>query len=76
MKIKTSVTLSAELLATIDPIIKANQNRSLFLEKAAWEYIARAKRKQQDQHDLALIDQHSEQLNSDALDTLAYQVAL
>lgn len=56
MKIKTSVTVSQELLQTIDELMAEGQNRSLFLETAAWEYIARLQRAQQNVRDIELIN--------------------
>ena len=76
MKIKTSVTVSQELLKTIDELMDEGQNRSLFLERAAWEYIARLQRAQQNERDVELINAHAEYLNEEVLDALDYQAAL
>jgi hypothetical protein len=40
MKIKTSITLSQELINMIDRLPGQYQNRSFFLETAAWAFIA------------------------------------
>jgi len=76
MKIKTSVTVSQELLNTIDELMDEGQNRSLFLERAAWEYIARLRRAQQNERDIDLINAHADYLNEEVLDALDYQAAL
>ena len=76
MKIKTSVTVSQELLKTIDELMDEGENRSLFLERAAWEYIARLQRAQQNERDVELINAHAEYLNEEVLDALDYQAAL
>ena len=76
MKIKTSITLSQELLTTIDGIVDATQNRSQFLENAAWEYIAKLRRARLNQRDLEIIDQRADYLNGEIADVLAYQVPL
>ena len=76
MKIKTSVTVSQELLKTIDELMDEGQNRSLFLERAAWEYIARLQRAQQNERDVELINAHADYLNEEVLDALDYQAAL
>ena len=76
MKIKTSITLSQELLTTIDGIVDAAQNRSQFLENAAWEYIAKLRRARLNQRDLEIIDQRADYLNGEIADVLAYQVPL
>ena len=75
MKIKTSVTVSQELLNTIDELMDEGQNRSLFLERAAWEYIARLQRAQQNERDIDLINTRADYLNEEVLDALDYQVA-
>lgn len=70
MRLKTSVTLSAELLAKID---KAAANRSSFLETAARRYLADLERKNADERDIAAINAHADDLNREALDVLDYQ---
>ncbi|MEM7799083.1 MAG: ribbon-helix-helix domain-containing protein [Chloroflexota bacterium] len=74
MKIKTSVTLSEELLAEIDAIMPEGQNRSTFLEMAAMEHIARLNRLKQNQNDLEIINKNVVTLNEEALDVLNYQI--
>ena len=48
MKVKTSITISEEPLEVMNDFLGADQNRSLFLETAAWAYIAKLRRAQQD----------------------------
>jgi len=74
MKIKTSVTISQELLAVMDNFLDADKNRSQFLEKAAWNYIAKLRRAQRNARDIEIIDRRAEYLNGEVLDALAYQV--
>lgn len=76
MKVKTSVTLSTELITNIDQWVGPGQNRSLFLEAAAWEHIARLRRKQRNLNDLQLINQHADELNEEAADALSFQIEL
>jgi len=76
MKVKTSITLSQELLRTIDTMVDESQNRSQFLETAAWEYIDKLRRAQLNQRDLEIINQRADYLNSEVADVLAYQVPL
>ncbi len=74
MKVKTSVTLSTELIAAIDSLIEKDQNRSLFLETAAWEYVARSRREKSNQRDLETINRHEAYLNAEAEDALSVQI--
>ncbi len=76
MKIKTSITISEELLKVIDELVGVSKNRSQFLETAAWAYIAKLHRAQQNQRDLEIINQRAEYLNAEVLDALSYQVGL
>jgi metal-responsive CopG/Arc/MetJ family transcriptional regulator len=70
MKVKTSVTLSSELLARID---KVNANRSLFLEQAALLYLEMAARNARDAKDAAILNRRAPRLNREAADVLGYQ---
>jgi metal-responsive CopG/Arc/MetJ family transcriptional regulator len=70
MKVKTSVTLSSELLKRIDDV---NANRSLFLEQAALFYLDMAARSARDAKDAAILNRRAPQLNREAADVLEYQ---
>ncbi|MEZ4866617.1 MAG: hypothetical protein R3C14_35185 [Caldilineaceae bacterium] len=76
MKIKTSVTLSENLLEAIDGLIDESQNRSQFLEIAAWDYIARLRRAQQNERDIEIINRRADYFNAEIMDALEYQVAI
>lgn len=76
MKIKTSVTISQELLTVMDEFLDSDKNRSLFLEKAAWSYIAKLRRAQRNARDLEIINQQADYLNAETLDALSYQVTV
>lgn len=76
MKIKTSVTLSEELIKEIDALVVSNQNRSAFLESAAWDYIAKLRRAQRNARDLTILNENAEQFNEEMADVLSYQIPL
>ncbi len=76
MKIKTSITLSDELLKAIDLHVGAYKSRSEFLEIAARKLITQLERKKAEQRDLEIINKCSDSLNSEAEDVLNYQVPL
>ena len=76
MKVKTSITLSENLLKAIDQQAGPSQNRSEFIEKAAWAFIAQRIRDEQNAHDLEIINSRAERLNEEAADVLAYQAPL
>ena len=76
MKIKTSITLSNEVLKDIDLYIGEYRSRSEFIETAARKFIAQLARKETERRDLELINRHSDSLNTEAEDVLTYQVPL
>jgi metal-responsive CopG/Arc/MetJ family transcriptional regulator len=76
MKIKTSITLSNEVLEAIDLYIGEYRSRSEFIETAARKFIAQLARKEAERKDLELINRHSDSLNAEAEDVLTYQVPL
>ncbi len=76
MKVKTSVTLSEDLLKAIDRRSKPDKNRSEFIEMAVWAFINQILRDEQNARDLEIINRRADYLNQEAEDVLAYQVAL
>lgn len=74
MKVKTSITLSDELIEAIDQYGQDYKNRSEFIEAAIWAFIKQVIRNRQNARDLEIINRNAEQLNAEALDVLAYQV--
>lgn len=76
MKVKTSITLSEDLLKIIDQKSGQFKNRSEFIETALRVYIKQMIRKQQNARDLDIINRRADHLNKEAADVLAYQVSL
>ncbi len=76
MKVKTSITLSEELLKTIDEYTGEYKNRSEFIENAIRAFIVQLIRRQQDARDLEIINRRADHLNQEAADVLTYQVDL
>ena len=76
MKIKTSITLSEELLESINRMFGKQKNRSEFIEKAVWDFIERQKQKRRDMKDLDILNNKADVLNKEAEDVLSYQVEL
>ena len=74
MKLKTSITLSEDILAAIDKRAGQFKNRSDFIEAAIRAYIERLFRAEQDARDLAIINRRADRLNQEAVDVLAYQI--
>ncbi len=76
MKVKTSITLSEELLQEIDRIIKGYTNRSTFIEQAIRSYLKQKEQQKRNQADLDILNQHSVRLNREAKDVISYQAEL
>ena len=74
MKVKTSVTLSEDLLKAIDEQSGTQKNRSEFIENAVRNYIGQVIRRQQNAKELEIINRQADRLNDEAADVLSYQV--
>ena len=69
MKVKTSVTLSEDVLAAVDELV-GTRSRSEFIEAALRRAIAEQRRQQQAERDLAIINRVADRLNAEADDVL------
>lgn len=76
MKVKTSITLSEELLHSINELLGRQKNMSEFIEKAVWDFVERQARKKRDMEDLKILNKKAEKLNREAEDVLSYQADL
>ncbi|GIK58379.1 MAG: ribbon-helix-helix protein, CopG family [Chloroflexi bacterium] len=74
MKVKISITLSEDLLETIDVMSASYKNRSEFIEYALRKAIAQMIRNDRNARDIEIINRHLDELNAEAEDVLAYQV--
>jgi metal-responsive CopG/Arc/MetJ family transcriptional regulator len=71
MKLKTSITLPAELLAVVDRRVEAGQSRSDFIELALRAFLAQLQRIERDSRDLETLNRYADHLNAEAEDVLA-----
>jgi metal-responsive CopG/Arc/MetJ family transcriptional regulator len=76
MKVKTSVTLSEEVLRKIDALTSQYGTRSALIEQAVRDFLAAAAKRAQEAQDLEILNQRAEALNAEATDVLSYQVEL
>ena len=65
MKVKTSVTLSEELLQAISVEVD-QESRSAFIEQAAWNHLHARRRAIRDRKEPAAIDAKAKELNDDS----------
>jgi len=76
MKVKTSITLSEDLLREIERYAVSHRSRSEFIEAAITAYLEARKRQERDRKDLEILNTHADRLNKEAEDVLSYQVTL
>jgi len=73
MKVKTSITLSPDILRAIDEFAADDSNRSRVIERAVREFFARHQRAIREQRDLEILNRTADGLNREAEDVMAYQ---
>jgi len=74
MKVKTSVTLSEDVVRAVDRMIPNGGSRSETIERLLRESFAWHLRRARDRKDLEIINRNVKRLNEEAEDVLTYQV--
>ncbi len=72
MKVKTSVTLSEDLLTQVD-LAAGSESRSAFIERVLRGFLRRSALLEEQEYDRALLDRAAGALNEEAADVMAYQ---
>jgi len=75
MKVKTSITLSTEVLAKMDRLAGTHTSRSALIERVLRRYLSERARAAINTRDLERINRAADQLNVEALDVVHYQPA-
>lgn len=75
MKVKTSISLSSDILEKVQSVTSEG-TRSEFIEKAIWFYLDILKRDTRNKKDLDIINESASRLNDEANDVLGFQVRL
>ena len=73
MKAKTSLTLSEDLIASIDKLAGPKVSRSAYIEQILREFVNRRAQARKDARDAAAINRHASQLNVEMSDALSFQ---
>lgn len=73
MKVKTSLTLSEDLLAVLDRLAGPDVSRSSFIEKILRDFLAQRDKAQRLALDVAAINRHANKLNAEMTDALSFQ---
>lgn len=72
MKVKTSITLSEDLLRAVDELAKSS-SRSEVIEDAVRAFLAARARAARDARDLEIMNQRADAYNVETTDLLTYQ---
>jgi metal-responsive CopG/Arc/MetJ family transcriptional regulator len=72
MKVKTSITLSVDLLKAVDKLA-GQRSRSAFIEDVLRAYLGQQSRSSRDARELRLLNQAADRLNAEASDVLGFQ---
>jgi metal-responsive CopG/Arc/MetJ family transcriptional regulator len=75
MKVKTSLTLSEDLLASIDRLAGRKVSRSAFIEQILRESLRRPAKARRDAREVAAINRHAARLNMEMSDSLSFQAS-
>ena len=76
MKVKTSITLSEDVLERLDAVAESKESRSRVIERLLRQSFSEQARRERDLRDLELIDRNADELNDEAEDVLSFQVDL
>ena len=76
MKVKTSITLSEDIVQTLEKQAKQGESRSEQIERLLRERLTQKEHQQREARDIELINKHADELNEEATDVLEYQVEI
>ena len=76
MKVKTSLTLSEDLVASIDKLAGTKLSRSAYIEQVLREFLERRARARKEAREVAAINRHAAQLNAEMSDALSFQAGV
>lgn len=76
MKVEAHIKLEKALLDAVDNLSGGEDRRSELIEQALQAYVNSIARRDADERDVEIINQHAKELNREALDSLDYQIPL
>jgi metal-responsive CopG/Arc/MetJ family transcriptional regulator len=74
MKSKTSLTLSEDLVVSIDKLAGPKASRSAYIEQILREFVERSAQARKGAREIGAINRHAPKLNSEMSDASSYQV--
>ncbi len=72
---KTSLTLSEDLVEIVDKLAGPKISRSAYVEQILREFVDRRARARKDAREIAAINRHAAQLNAEMSDALSFQAS-
>jgi metal-responsive CopG/Arc/MetJ family transcriptional regulator len=76
MKVKTSLTLSEDLLEELDRMADPKDSRSSFIEKILRNFVEQRAQRRRLAREVAAINQHAAKLNAEMSDALSFQAGM
>ncbi len=76
MKQKLSITLSDDLVATLDRLAEPDVSRSSFIERILRDFVDSRARAKRNAREVAAINRHVAKLNAEMMDALSFQSAI
>jgi metal-responsive CopG/Arc/MetJ family transcriptional regulator len=73
MKVKTSLSLSEDLVETLDRLADPQTSRSAFIEKILRDFVDGKERARREAREVAQINRHAAKLNKEMNDALSFQ---
>ncbi|MEQ1933764.1 MAG: ribbon-helix-helix domain-containing protein [Fimbriimonadaceae bacterium] len=73
MKLKTSLTLSEDLVAKLDRLAGPKASRSSFIENILRDFVEGRAQAKRDAREVAAINRHTAKLNAEMKDALSFQ---
>ena len=73
---KTSLTLSGDLIAKIDKLAGSKVSRSSYIERILRDFVDGLAQARKDAREIAAINRHAAQLNDEMSDALSFQASV
>jgi len=75
MKTKTSLTISEDLIESLDKLAGSKLSRSAFVERILRDYVEGHAQARRDAREVAAINRHAARLNEEMADALSFQTS-
>lgn len=75
MKAKTSLTISEDLIKSIDRLAGSKVSRSAFVESILRDFVEGHAQARRDAREIAAINRHAAELNREMADALSFQTS-